>query len=118
MTGGEEEMTIIVIQEDMDVEDGITIRVHQDSHRRYHVRHVIHRGGHRINFDKQYRIVQTVDTDIHPINSVWRWARRATTVVSSIIFGAGADKQGVEVIQDRDVHLFLEQGVVHSGTQV
>ena len=99
-------MTIIVIQEDKDVEDGITIRVHQDSHRIYHVTYLTHRGGHRINFDKQYRIVQTVDTDIHLINSVWRWARRATTVVSSIIFGVVADKQGEEVIQDRDVQLF------------
>ena len=101
-------MTIIVIQEDKDVEDGFTIRVHpeEDSHRMYHVRHVIHRGGHRINFDKQYRIVQTVDTDIHLINSVWRWARRATTVVSSIIFGVDPDKPGEEVIQDRDVQLF------------
>src|SRR5437867_261297 len=108
MTGGEEEMFIIVIQGDMDVKDGITIRVHQeeDRHNMFHVAYVTHRGGHRINFDKQYRIVQNVDMNIHRINSVWRWARRATTVVSSIIFGVDPDKPGEEVIQDRDVQLF------------
>src|SRR3989442_1067071 len=101
MTGGQEEMTIIRIQGDMDVKDGITIRVYQeaDSHRMCQVRHLTHRRGHKINFDNHHRIVQTVDMDIHLINSVlWRWARRATTVVSSIIFGVVADKSGEEDI--------------------